>query len=623
MTEQNTPGGPDDTRGLVGILVVAGAGLGASLLVWFTGELAGLICRHEWPRAAVAQSPIIAWRVLSHLGGPSDAWPVAARHAVPGAVAFYTTGMGLVVGLAAVATRVMPAARMWGGLLVGGGRRGFASLRAMRDALGEAAPRRSAAVVRPSLEGRPFATDDVAVGLGTSIPHRTKLWGSLEDSYLLLGPPRSGKGTSFLAPAIVRYPGPSVVVSTRDDLFQLTALAATREAPVLLFDPTNLSRWPGPRVSWSPVRGCDNTLTAMIRARALVRSSGAGKNVTNGDFWAGTAETVLRCYLHAAALAGKDMRGVLRWVAQQTNPEPAQILSASQSGASWAGELAGIAQGHEQTRSAIFASVGLALAPLADPRILMACCPPSPSDGFDERSFLGTKRTLHILGLASAHVSMAPIVSAMIESVVDVARREAAQTMGGRLDPPLGLFIDEARAAPIPSLGDLMADGGGSGITTFAVFQSLAQARERWGDDGADAIWDASTVRLLFPGLGNERDLERISRLLGDVDESTTSVTTGSQRSETQSTRRVPVLAVSDIRALAQWKPLVLYRGLPPVQTWLPGWWQTAARHIIEPARLAMQATLSADSDGRGDSGRMDRGRSVRRIASWLRPLRR
>jgi type IV secretion system protein VirD4 len=168
-----------------------------------------------------------------------------------------------------------------------------------------------------------------------------------------------------------------------------------------------------------------------------------------------------------------------------------------------------------------------------------------------------------------------------------------------------------------------MADGGGSGITTFAVFQSLAQARERWGDDGADAIWDASTVRLLFPGLGNERDLERISRLLGDVDESTTSVTTGSQRSETQSTRRVPVLAVSDIRALAQWKPLVLYRGLPPVQTWLPGWWQTAARHIIEPARLAMQATLSADSDGRGDSGRMDRGRSVRRIASWLRPLRR
>lgn len=622
MTEPNSAGTPDDARSLLGVLVLAGAAMGVSLLVWLTGELAGVIWCHEWPRATVAQSPIIAWRLVGHLKDPSDAWPVAARHAVPGAVAFYATGSGLVGGIAAVARHVLPGIRMWGGLVIGGGRRGFASLRALRGALGEAAPRRSAAVVRPSLQGRGFATNDVAVGLGTSIPHRTRLWGSLEDSYLVLGPPRSGKGTSFLAPAIVRYPGPAVVVSTRDDLFQLTALAATRETPVLLFDPTNLSRWPGSRVAWSPVRGCEDTLTAMIRARALVRSSGAGKNVTNGDFWAGTAETVLRCYLHAAALAGKDMRAVLRWVAQQTNPEPAQILSGSRAAASWAGELAGIAQGHDQTRSAIFASVGLALASLADPRILAACCPTSPGEGLDEAVFLGGKRTLYILGLASAHVTMAPIVSALIESIVDVARRAAAQSMGGRLDPPLGLFIDEARVAPIPSLGDLMADGGGSGITTFAVFQSLAQARERWGDDGADAIWDASTVRLLFPGLGNERDLERISRLLGEIDETTTSVTTGAQRSETQATRRVPVLAVADIRGLAQWKPLVLYRGLAPVQTWLPGWWATGTHHLIEPARAAMRAMLAADAHVAHDVGRLERGRWMRRVAGLLRTRR-
>jgi len=594
MNDRNAASSPDDMRGLVGMVAVAVAAGAASVLVWLTGQLAGLIWSHEWPRATLAQSPIIAVRLVAHVGSPAEAWPIAARRAVPGAVAFYATGTALVAALVAVARVAAPAARMWIDIAIGSGRQGFASMREVRDALGHGVPRRSAGVVRPSLQGRRFETNDIAVSLGTSVSHHVKLWGSLEDSYLLLGPPRSGKGTSFLAPAIVRYPGPAVVVSTRDDLFQLTALASTREGSVLLFDPTDLSRWAGARVSWSPVRGCEDTLIAMVRARALVRSSGAGKNVTNGDFWAGMAQTVLRCYLHAAALAGKDMRAVLRWVAQQTNPEPAQILSHSPTAVSWAGELAGIAQGHEQTRSAIFASVGLALAPLADPRILDACCPPSPADGFNEAEFLGTKRTLYILGLASAHVSMAPIVSAMIESIVEVARRQAAHSPGGRLDPPLGLFIDEARVAPIPSLGDLMADGGGSGITTFAVFQSLAQARERWGDDGADAIWDASTVRILFTGLGNERDLERISRLCGEIDESTTSVTLGPQRSETRSTRRVPVLAVSDIRAVAQWKPLVLYRGLAPVQTALPPWWEARDRDIIERARLAMDAELAA-----------------------------
>lgn len=595
MNDQNTAGPSDDMRGMVGMVVIAAAAAGASVLVWLTGELAGLIWSHQWPHASLAEAPVIAIRLVDHAGSPPDAWPLAARGAVPGAVPFYATALALVAGLATAVRRLTPSARRWIAVVLGSGRNGFATARDVRHALGHRVPRRSAPVVRPSLQGHRFETSDVAISLGRSLAHNVHLWGSLEDSYLLLGPPRSGKGTSFLAPTIVRYPGPAVVVSTRDDLFQLTALASTREGPVRLFDPTGLSRWPGERVSWSPVRGCEDTLIAMVRARALVRSSGAGRNVTHGDFWAGMAETVLRCYLHAAALGGHDMRTVLRWVAQQANPEPAKLLSQQSTASSWAGELAGIAQAHEQTRSAIFASVGLALAPLADPRILDACCPPSAPDGFDEAAFLRGRQTLYILGLASAHVSMAPIVSALIESIVEVARRRAAHSPRGRLDPPLGLFIDEARVAPIPSLGDLMADGGGSGITTFAVFQSLAQARERWGDDGADAIWDASTVRLLFPGLGNERDLERISRLCGEVDESTTSVTVGPQRSETRSTRRVPVLAVSDIRAIPQWKPLVLYRGLAPLHAALPPWWESPQRGVIEEARSAMAVIAEAN----------------------------
>lgn len=71
--------------------------------------------------------------------------------------------------------------------------------------------------------------------------------------------------------------------------------------------------------------------------------------------------------------------------------------------------------------------------------------------------------------------------------------RIAATGPGARLDPPLLLALDEVgNLAPLPSLPTLMAEGGGTGITTTPVLQSLAQAREKWSENAAGAIWDAS-----------------------------------------------------------------------------------------------------------------------------------
>ncbi len=65
----------------------------------------------------------------------------------------------------------------------------------------------------------------------------------------------------------------------------------------------------------------------------------------------------------------------------------------------------------------------------------------------------------------------------MVEDPVDATRRAASP--GERLDPPLLLLDEAANIAPLPSLPNRLADGGGSGITTVAVLQSLAQARTR------------------------------------------------------------------------------------------------------------------------------------------------
>ena len=106
------------------------------------------------------------------------------------------------------------------------------------------------------------------------------------------------------------------------------------------------------------------------------------------------------------------------------------------------------------------------------------------------------------------------------------------------LDPPLALVLDEAANYPLPSLSSLMSEGGGTGVCTTVVLQSLAQARDRWGREAAQAIWDAATVKVVLGGQANADDLADLSRLLGEVEvkEVTESWARGGERTVTSPT---------------------------------------------------------------------------------------
>jgi hypothetical protein len=45
------------------------------------------------------------------------------------------------------------------------------------------------------------------------------------------------------------------------------------------------------------------------------------------------------------------------------------------------------------------------------------------------------------------------------------------------------------------------------------------EARHRWGEAQADALWDAANIKLIFGGLAGADELSRISRLAGDIDQ--------------------------------------------------------------------------------------------------------
>ena len=139
-----------------------------------------------------------------------------------------------------------------------------------------------------------------------------------------------------------------------------------------------------------------------------------------------------------------------------------------------------------------------------------------------------------------------------------------------------------------------MAEGGGTGITTMPVLQSLSQARDKWGDHAAGAIWDASIVKVLLGGTSSARDLQDLSALIGERDEHTDTISVGDygSRSLQRSTRRVPVMPPETIRTLPFGTALVLLRSAPPLVTDLRPWTDRTDAEEVRTDRLDVELGL-------------------------------
>ena len=475
---------------------------------------------------------------------------------------------------------------------------GIATRNEVAKAASEAALLRRAGHLRPSLH-QPQPKD---VGYRIGASHGTSVWASVEDSILLIGPPRSGKGAHIVINAILDAPGAVVTTSTRPDNLTATLRARQKIGPVAVFDPQHLAEVLPAGLRWSPIRGCEDPLTAMIRATGLAAGTGlSAGGVEGGGFWEGKTRTALQALLHAAALDHRPPSELFRWTLDPSAAADAvAILTANPRAATgWADSLQAMIDSDPRTRDSIWQGVSLALAALADPRVLDAVSPREDED-FDPEAFLRDRGTLYLLATGAGANNSAALVAAFVEDVVEAARRLAATSPGARLDPPLLLALDEVgNLAPLPSLPTLMAEGGGTGITTMPVLQSLAQAREKWSENAAGAIWDAAIVKIVLGGASNSKDLHDLTTLIGERDEVTDSTTVGDHgsRSAQRSIRRVPIMPPDTIRTLPFGTALVLLRSAPPIVTRLRTWTDRPDAKQLRDDRADIEATLQHRSE--------------------------
>jgi type IV secretory pathway TraG/TraD family ATPase VirD4 len=436
-------------------------------------------------------------------------------------------------------------------------------------------------------------------------------FGGREDTVAVVGPPRiSGKTAGIVIPQAAMWDGALVTTSTKPDVLHFTAarrmeLAGQHGGRIYVYAPTAAGPVEGIEpMRWSPLAGCEDPLIAAARVDALVQVADVGKNVENADHWRSGAARILRGYFLAAAqhpTQAGDTALVTRWVSLQEFREPLSILAGLRvDGAQeWAADLLGIAERtNDKERSSFFAAASTALKVTAVPRVLRSC---SATD-IDPEEFLRTRSTLYIISPSELQTQLAPLCAALVESIVHAAYRmhdshgrPRTSTLAGMVrfasnlwrfvtgqqplppadqgPPRLLLQLDElTNIAPVPSLETIVSQGAGRGVLICWIVQSLAQLRNRYGDATADAIWSASTCKVVFGGLADGSTLDHISRLIGDHRVPTRTVSTDREgkRTETRGHEWRPRLAPSQLHELRRKWAVLLYHHRRPVAIRVP-----------------------------------------------------
>lgn len=569
----------------IGVMVVLLGGV-FSFLIWLAGQLSGLLSGGGWPDSGPLDFPEIAFNFVRSPGDPHAAWPPAAAAAMGAAplffflliVLFVLASVGIYFGVRLFLN--VRRRRSWRRL-----RLGFASGWEVRKLLSERTVLSKARQVRPSTATRPASEvkpEEVGFFLGRDIRSRRKLYASIEDTAIIVAAPRQGKDVHFVTPFTIDAPGPCIVTSTRRETFVNTAMVRAQYGEVYVFDPFNWTGWPN-RMRWSPLQGCEDPNVCAVRSATLVQSSHfqigeEGAKLTG-------VLTIIRCLLHAGAIGKVNFREVMRWVYEANGDEALDILRQGEREGTAAPGYASQFEFVRKDEMAWTNTIQI-MHCFSHPNVLEDCSPPLGEE-FDFINFLKGRNTLYFVGKQQPDWGgIAPVVTTIIEQYFRSARGTAMKNPTGRLDPPLTFELNQATdICPMGGLPVYMGESGGYSIAVHVYLTSLADARARWGADGAARLWENSAIKIVSGGAGSTKDLDELAGLVGKEN--------GKQ-----------ILSPEELRTMPFGRAAVVAGTARPVEMWLTPWWKRKDGELIrqgkETVQRNIQKMVAAQAGGAG-----------------------
>lgn len=410
-----------------------------------------------------------------------------------------------------------------------------------------------ARALRPSLAGvdrRALLADAAGWVVGDLLPRGPVLRGSWEDVAVAFMAPRSGKTTALAIPMTLAAPGAVVATGNKADLWAATAALCTQAGRgVWTFDPQQIAHaeqtwWWNPLAAISGIEDADRLAGHFLQEVRGERGS--------GDFWMAAAG-------YPAVAAG---------------------LRGRQSGA-------------PETREGVYETARAAARCLRNDRILRWVTPGHVDRQLDVTIFTSGRDALYLMSKTDEGAA-SPLVAALTDQVVRAGVRRA-EAHGGRLDPPLLLVLDEAaNICKIADLPDLYSHLGSRGIVPMTILQSYRQGVRVWGEPGMDALWSAATIKIIGAGIDDPRLAEDLSKLVGEHDVPTESISHSTQGvSVSISARRQRILDPADIRALPKGRALLLATGTRVAAIALRPWYTGPHRTQIGAAITAATAHIT------------------------------
>jgi type IV secretion system protein VirD4 len=403
-----------------------------------------------------------------------------------------------------------------------------------------------------------------------------------ERATLLLGPPRSGKTSGVIIPAILAHTGPVVSTSTKSEVARATRRVRGQGGRVWVFDPTGTGQSGPEELRWSPVTASGSWDGALLISRAMTSNIGAG--TTDRSHWASRAQALLAPLLHAAANHDRNMETVVDWVMRHELDEAGVLLEDQRCSRLAFGNLLGILHTEGRERSSIFSSAADALQAYGSEHALAAAHDPN----FDAGQFVRSHDTIYIHAPGEAQAGAAPIVCGLLAEI----RRATYQAHAtGQLQARVLFALDEvANIAPLEELPQIASEGGGQGLLLLAALQDLSQARQRWGAQ-AEGFLTLFGTKLILPGIADTRTLEAVSVTLGEYDRQMVSRSSQNvpgrwfpSTGHTVSRQRTRVLSPGEIANIAQGQALHLDGVL-----W--EWVTLTPAHTSEPWRSLTSAS--------------------------------
>jgi len=391
-------------------------------------------------------------------------------------------------------------------------------------------------------------------------------------SVLVVGPTQSRKTSGFAIPAVLEWDGPVVAASVKSDLARHTLAWRKSTGTVWIYDPAGTT---GLKASaWSPLRQAATWPGARRASASLteVARSSAG-SLTDGDFWYSSAAKLLAPHLLAAAVSGRMMTDVVRWLDDQETSEVADALSSA--GAVEALQaLRACCARDERQRSAVYSTAETVIEPFADPAVAASTGSDIEChDMIDPGGLLDGPNTLYLCAPAHDQRRLRPLFATLVTQVIEAAY-ERADRQGVALDPRLLVVLDEAaNVAPIAELDVLASTAAGHGVQLVTIWQDLAQIDARYGPRAGSVVNNHRT-KVFLSGIADPRTLEHASQLIGEAEQATFSTTFDgrSAASTTQTSIARRLLPADALRRVPPGSAVLVSGHFPPVRMSLRPW---------------------------------------------------